>query len=92
MPYKVFGTNTLLIHGLTSKIVQHLSSTNRTNEPNPWGLSMPALQYNVLPHLPKVNKEQARMQNYSQLTVRVGWVGVGLLLLNSPTKLIAVQQ
>ena len=31
------------------------------NEPNPWGLSMPALQYNVLPHVPKVNKEQARM-------------------------------
>ena len=31
------------------------------NEPNPWGLNMPALQYNVLPHLPKVNKEQARM-------------------------------
>ena len=31
---------------------------------------MPALQYNVLPHLPKVNKEQARMYNSSQLTVR----------------------
>ena len=64
------------------------------NEPNPWGLSMPAMQYNFLPHLPKVNKEQARMQSSSQLTVRVGWVGVGvvLLLLNSPTKLIAVQQ
>ena len=78
------------------------------NEPKPWGLSMPALQYNVLQHLPKVNKEQTRMQNSSQLTVRkesknaelftahceggvVGW-GVLLLLLNSPTELIAVQQ
>ena len=40
------------------------------NEPNPRGLSMLALQYNVLPHLPKVNKEQARMLNSSQLTVR----------------------
>ena len=24
------------------------------NELNPWGLSMPALQYNFLPHLPKI--------------------------------------
>ena len=31
------------------------------NKPNPWGLSMLALQYNVSPHLPKVNKDQARM-------------------------------
>ena len=37
------------------------SEQYKQNEPNPWGLSMPAVQYNVLPHLPKVNKEQARM-------------------------------
>ena len=44
-------------------IAFYLTITNLAilNEPNPWGLSMPALQYNVLPHLLEVNKEQARM-------------------------------
>ena len=69
---------------------------------------MPALQYNVLPHLPKVKKEKQECRTlHSSLRkesknaelftahceggVGRGW-GVLLLLLNSPTKLIAVQQ
>ena len=61
--------------GLTVKLLipeWRVNNLITFNEPNPWGLSMPALQYNVSPHLPKVNKDQARMQNSSHLTVRVG--------------------